>query len=1453
MRYLTHISKTCESDAKKHGLWAEVQKLAKRIEEQQITDNLDTHGQFLKKPMGKNFRLLIGKKHHGDDCLLLFWHVFLRSGAEYRRFCENTSYFDNKFDQDSRTESLSTVWEQKKIRPDLSRFIDLSQEERIYLYLPNTQKTGDWLILESEEWVRSTEKKSGKYSSYLALLHPIILGLIEEPCQEQQSFSGNVGVLYRCLPEQKILYLVSPIQADRPDDIASIRQRYNKELEGVADEEMLLRKSKRSYPELILYETDLWIRAIQETNEKANLALSKEEAEILRSNEPNYPLFINGRPGSGKSTILQYLFAEHLYHHLVIENAPGTPLYLTYNRELLDVASENVLRILTSNSNKLTGNRTIQQQEAEAAVSHSFVDFREYLYSLLPTQKHLNKRKYIGFPEFRLQFEKRFSKYPDPSIRKVSAELAWHVIRTYIKGVVAEENEYLDPDGFRELPSRPQKSITDATYDIVYDIVWSGWYREFCEREGYWDDQDLARTLLMLSSAQPDDFSFAKHSAIFCDEAQDFTRNELRMIFQLSLFSRRNLTPDVLKRIPFAFAGDPFQTLNPTGFDWKSTRTTLYQTIVAHLDKRQKPTLAFNFKELSFNYRSTRNIVQLCNFIHLMRGIAFSKEELLPQQTWFDDAANMPVYFDVDNPVLRTKMQEQQEIVIIVPCQEGEELSYVQKDDFLKTFALSDDEKQITRNVLSAMRAKGQEFSRVVIYKFGDACRTDYPELLDLIEPGHTMPELSQEKIIPLEYFVNRLYVAASRAEKRLFIADTAAGLAEFWKFFEMYDPDIFIDRYRKSVEQPGSDIPFMWAGNDLVKIQLGDQDSWEKDHDDPSQLAEEFFKSGRRLKDAYKLRLAIQNYHAAGKYDRKLECEGRLYELIGENEKAGECFERLGDRQTALEFYWKAEAFAKIVRFGENSLENEAAAFMLYQDEKSLSDGRWLLGELAAAIKGERVHPDEVWAKVIGTIIKNILAKTPESALDLYEWGNIQKAAKEFSKQGLFPKSEERMLGLLRARATAYPEKLEILEKINADARQIANYFYENRQSPLTEIQQDILHQALHKLNKYDEMENLLDLYPSLKRYAVLLALYLREAYLQTQVEPFGQKIFLYLTSQGLWETALDFASKAILPVDEAHAEPIRKHSWNYLLDTLFIRALAVSEALPKASKGTKHEVSKYLSYKLLEQASAFYRYLTVPQAGAALERANRIRDCLEFYESVFDRQTWPATDQMIKFAKERWLICKTRQIDLHKADADKQRIRREIRSKQEEWHIDDIAHLPEYPVVDWDQKPEPVKSKEKKRKVPKPDPIPENAGSSPRLPSWLGEVPPDPKSSAPRSIPESTSDPHASIPPQLQLSINLNGHMYRCSIVRERGKLHIHYGTQQEMITLTAKGLKAHGSDDDLQDHIQEHVRTEHMARYFIPLWELTCVLRQQEDFVYVDLILGKQLEEAITLRLA
>ncbi|MEM3489938.1 MAG: hypothetical protein QXO75_09855, partial [Nitrososphaerota archaeon] len=1010
---------------------------------------------------------------------------------------------------------------------------------------------------------------------------------------------------------------------------------------------------------------------------------------------------------------------------------------------------------LTSNARKIIDNYRLSHKEAEELVHQSFYNLNDYLLSWIPEAEAFQKEKYLNFPAFRSRYESKFFSHPDRTIRSITAEMAWHAIRTYIKGMIAESDGYLEPDEYRNLPSK-HKSLTNETYRKIHDAIWEKWYKRLCEEEGYWDDQDLTRKALQILWSDSLSLNLPCHSVVFCDEAQDFTRNELRLIFRLSVFSRRKLTPECLNRIPFAFAGDPFQTLNPTGFDWNATKENFYLSIRDQLDRRSNPSLEFNFRELSFNYRSRKNIVQLCNFIHLLRGIAFGKEGLRPQETWFDDPSNMPVYFDVQSPLVKTHLKEQSEIVIIVPCQQGEELDYVRNDPLLKTFALDLKAQKVTRNILSPIRAKGQEFSRVVIYKFGEECVENYPELLELLDPTKDSTRLSQEEMIPLEYFVNRLYVAASRAQRRLFIVDTATGIERFWKFFYDYPLEAFDEKYKKVANRQHED--FLWqADQHLVKIQTGDKSHWQADQDDPVELAKIFRDTGLRLKDAYQLELAAQNFRVCDREDEAIECEGYLYEFRKQYEKAGECFEKLGNFERAETNYWQARAYKKIVNLPSKTFRFKVAKFMLERNDYDFPSVREFYDTIVNEFHKQTIAPDGVWGEFLEQICKAIIEKSTEEDLKPYEWEKIYKDANTLMQRGILPKTSERLVQRLEVRATPFPRKLEVLERIGASAEEIVNAYPPNYKGDLTETQFKIIFEALKKLNRFEAIEKLIQGYPSLERYGSSIAISINEKRTE-QLESLVQHLFVFLTNQKMWDVALDFANNHYLRLtDESATKTIRNHDWGYLLDACFIKALSVSEELPRESIPTKNEISKYLAFKLLEQASAFYPLLTISQAGAALERAGMIKDCLEFYDSVI-KGNWPAQENDQQFARHRWLICKQRQVDLHKEEAGKRRIQREIEKRKEEWQILSISDLPEFPQVDLWEKPKPIKMKLRLPTKPEDNTETESLSHPRRLASTIA------------------------------VTLTYGDQQFNCELSREKGKMTIRCQEAMEIVTVNS-----------------------------------------------------------------
>ena len=133
----------------------------------------------------------------------------------------------------------------------------------------------------------------------------------------------------------------------------------------------------------------------------------------------------------------------------------------------------------------------------------------------------------------------------------------------------------------------------------------------------------------------------------FCDEAQDFTRVELEAIRRMSLFSDRTVTPQDVARIPFVFAGDQFQTVNPTGFRWDAKAWFVEKFIFALDPNRRSGLNDINYHELSYNYRSTVRIVGFSNYVQALRAYLFDLPDVEPQIPWDNSSASPASYFQI--------------------------------------------------------------------------------------------------------------------------------------------------------------------------------------------------------------------------------------------------------------------------------------------------------------------------------------------------------------------------------------------------------------------------------------------------------------------------------------------------------------------------------------------------------------------------------------------------------------------------------------------------------------------------------------------------------------------------------------------------------------------------------------------------------------------------------------
>lgn len=1289
MRYFAYLFSRCEESAKKHGFFQEVQNLSAKLERDQ---SIETWAKFLPSPYIKkdlgSFRLIAEKRVIEPDIVIILLVVLPRGSADYEKFladphvyCKDMVIADHELKNE--VDRRRTSIEKPLSEP--------SQNEFAYLYDSKGKlDASDGVVFESKDWVEqmNTQENQDYFVRYYDMLRDLITPS-EKPLNLAVSRNSPVRILYRFEPEHNRLFLIAPLIGENSAIERSMRNKYANVLdcstEGIQPEE-LLRLSGRSYPMIIFAHDESAWKAIQK-NTAGNLALSPEEFIILDAiqnsvnhNQRMYPLFINGRPGSGKSTILQYLFAERLFLHLRKEKEhqlPHPPLYLTYSERLIQQAKNSVRTILECNSEYLENKIDLGTPEIMTIFNASFGEFHSHLLELLneTDRKPFEANKRIDFPRFQREWHAASKADPDQIIRSLSPELVWHVIRTYIKGMRDDAGMYMDSDLYAELPSK-QHTVTRDTYERIFHRAWEKWYKSKCEKDGWWDNQDLARKVIDTLSSD-----LSRYPAVFCDEAQDFTKLELELILKLCLFSRKHVLPNDLRRIPFAFAGDPFQTLNPTGFEWGAVQAGFYEKIVQELDKTSAGKLDFNYHELSFNYRSTKNIVGFCNLLQLIRGIVFDIKDLKPQKTWFEEDSPMPALYDIKNPSCQRSIEEQSELVIILPCQEGEENTYVMQDEFLQGIANSG---VGLRNFLSPMSAKGLEFKRVVLYKFGHECVQNYPTLLNPLDTGisHTSdPEAS----LPLEYFINRLYVAASRAMRRLFIVETTEGIEAFWNSDKLRGFDALVNSYSSGTRHT-------WTRDDLSGMQPGYEAIWSVDRDDPIRLAEVFKEAGISERDPYKLRLAESTFSRTGRLQDALACRAIRLEFEDNLEEAGGAYLDLGNTERAIKCWWKSKNYGGIQSRTEfaNSIEQRAADFMV--SSKSVADCNKLLEfltEKAIPLHKSKIAADPGWRDVVEVLIQRFA----EIPLRQSEWPPVYQAIKDLETNGIefdphkglgevAYKAKEFVAAAdiwdstpgfrfdrkdyMEAKATIslFPKSIPWLQKLRREA-EIVEQWKKNQFTALSKPEGQIVVDCLISQRELSDAANLLARYPDKDLYLDVIdeAESSRDiAVLQRVVR---QYIAVLIQEDSLKE-ALSFTKE-----QEGQLLPL-------IASQALLRELASAEHIARQPSDTTNSIQAYLKKSYIE--SPWNRDWDLVVVGAAIERAGRIIDSLEFYEMVWKSKKIPASEAEIKHAKERWVTCKYRfatHLSERRSDSEPTKHRDEADRLAAEWHLStEIIH---------------------------------------------------------------------------------------------------------------------------------------------------------------------------------
>jgi len=707
---------------------------------------------------------------------------------------------------------------------------------------------------------------------------------------------GSGAVAFRRVDASNLL-LLAPLKSIRnvsPEDIPLPGKEWRK-------------SARRGYPAYVSLDSEMWIDIQDES--RANLALSPEEEKLLAriagrgSNEPALPLFINGSAGSGKSTMLAYVFAAMCRFREESKESSeidGRPLFITYSDALVDEARRMTDRLLAKN--------VMLQQSLSFSTEELFKDWRSFLVSMLPDdqRKRFRDDHRVGFHQFKLAFNgtnDRLKAFTGKRPNSISAELAWYVIRSLIKGSAPAGAVDLSPDEYKDLNNK-DRVVDDATFESIHKNIYQAWYGPALRDGDLWDDQDLVSQVLASPEALVSDDGIV---ALVIDEAQDFTRRELSLIARASMFGRYAMRPYESVALPILFAGDPMQSLSPTGFRWDAVKAAIYEELQSICDNAPQP----QFEHLSNNYRSTSQIVGFANAIQLLRAERFKIQDLKLQRAWDDlNDSVRPRKFILGGPDLSEEnfIETASQTVIIVPCEEGGEVHYVKNDPTLRKMFPDVSDADPAGNVYSAAGAKGLEFERVILYKFGE-----------MSPPSDNKAE--RERDLVGEYFFNKLYVATTRATKFLIIIDSEEGDEKLWSGID-YDTIAMLLRGLPDERRQAYGLEPSTRKPDEADIQFAEVTGLEESiggiddqtllrEENPLRYAESIQSHAIEMRNPLMLRQAKSFFRQLNYPERASLCEAYALKFEGDRRGAAAEFVAAGSMQEAFDCYWAEGEFA--------------------------------------------------------------------------------------------------------------------------------------------------------------------------------------------------------------------------------------------------------------------------------------------------------------------------------------------------------------------------------------------------------------------------------------------------------------------------------------------------------------------------------------------------------------
>ena len=432
-----------------------------------------------------------------------------------------------------------------------------------------------------------------------------------------------------------------------------------------------------------------------------------------------------------------------------------------------------------------------------------------------------------------------------------------------------------------------------------------------------------------------------KYTVLVCDEAQDFCKVELDFILKQSEYLKYDLSQT--SQVPILFAGDPNQTVNPTGFRQDEMTSLLYKELYqkANFDY-EKDNLVYS---PSINYRSIHAVVALANFIQYYRMKNLGIKNIEPQQAkrpMSNHGSNNFLNFDdieKDKKLKIDLIKKLQYKVFIVPVDSED------KEPYKITSNLLSEIKDI--ELKTAVESKGAEYKQVVLYGFGDYYLDKF---------GSLDKSLEDEEKFRIGYFFNKLYVGLTRAQTELIIIDTKESEEQFWKKL--------VDTSKIENKWIIQDDVIIYNSNTINNTLI--DNVLDSTKEDALDNAKQDKKMGEHESNPARLKVSANQFLKLGYQDEANECLALVEEINKNFKGAGNYFLKANNLEKASCSFFKGRYFDDVESIGSSviSIQQEIriiisrimkGGYLSENDIKTLSHNRAILYEVSKDLSWRR------------------------------------------------------------------------------------------------------------------------------------------------------------------------------------------------------------------------------------------------------------------------------------------------------------------------------------------------------------------------------------------------------------------------------------------------------------------------------------------------------------------